>query len=85
MPGNIRLNQNIHLECFKRAVESTLERHEILRTIFKEDESGEIKQWILNKEDLGFKIDYKDLRKEKNKEEKVKTYISAKMRIRHLI
>ena len=77
MPGSIRLNQNIHLEYFKRAIESTLERHEILRTIFKEDESGEIKQWILNKEDLRLKIDYKDFRKEKNKEEKVKEYIAA--------
>ena len=75
MPGSIRLNQNIHIEYFKRAVESTLERHEILRTVFKEDAAGEIRQWILTKEDLGFKIDYKDLRKEKNKEEKVKNYI----------
>ena len=75
IPGSIRLNKDMDINCFKRAVESTLERHEILRTVFKEDEAGEIRQWILTKEDLGFKIDYKDLRKEKNKEEKVKNYI----------
>ncbi|MDP1817999.1 MAG: amino acid adenylation domain-containing protein, partial [Leadbetterella sp.] len=76
MPGSIDLNESIDIESFKRAIDSTIDRHEILRTIFKEDELGDIKQWILNREDLGFKIDYRDFRKEKNKEENVTAYIS---------
>jgi amino acid adenylation domain-containing protein len=73
--GNIYLNQDIDIECFKKAIDSTIERHEILRTVFKEDVTGEVKQWILGREDLGFKIDYKDFRKDQNKEEQAQSYI----------
>jgi tyrocidine synthetase-3 len=73
--GNIYLNQDIDIECFKKAIDSTIERHEILRTVFKEDVTGEVKQWILGREDLGFKIDYKDFRKAQNKEEQIQSYI----------
>ena len=72
MPSSIELEKNIDIENFKRAIDSTIERHEILRTVFKEDETGEIRQWVIERTDLGFKIDYKDFRKIKNKEEKVK-------------
>ena len=75
--GHMYLDRDIDIACFKKTIDATIERHEILRTVFKEDETGEVKQWILNKEDLGFKIDYKDFRKGKNKEEKVKEYIAA--------
>ncbi len=76
MPGNVYLNKDIDIDYFKRAIDSTIERHEILRTVFKEDEKGEIRQWILNKEDIGFKIDYRDYRKETDKAGKVKNYIA---------
>ncbi|MDP1880838.1 MAG: amino acid adenylation domain-containing protein, partial [Parachlamydiaceae bacterium] len=76
IPGGLALNQEIDIECFKKSIDSTIERHEILRTIFKEDETGEIRQWILNKEELGFKIDYRDYRKERNKNESVQSYMS---------
>jgi aryl carrier-like protein len=76
MPGNIYLDQDIDIKHLKRAIDSTIERHEILRTVFKEDETGEIRQWIQTIEDLDFKIDYKDFRKEEDKEGKVKEYIT---------
>src|SRR5688572_16500157 len=77
IPGNVYLNQDIDIECFKGAIDSTIERHEILRTVFKADARGEVRQWILTREELGFKIDYKDFRRETNKEEKVKEYIAS--------
>ncbi|WP_165760191.1 condensation domain-containing protein, partial [Niastella populi] len=77
IPGSIYLNQDIDIENFRRAIDATLERHEILRTIFREDESGEIRQWVLQREGLGFTIDYQDFRKAANKQEKVTAYISA--------
>ena len=70
------LEQDIDIECFKRAIDSTIDRHEILRTVFKENEIGEIRQWVLNREDLGFKIDYKDFRKAQNKQDQIKSYIN---------
>ncbi|WP_242674823.1 condensation domain-containing protein, partial [Niastella populi] len=76
MPGRIYLNQEIDIENFKRAIDSVIERHEILRTVFKEDKTGKIRQWVLGKEDFSFEIGYKDFRQAQNKEEKVKEYIT---------
>lgn len=76
MPSYVNLNQDIDIDCFKRAIEATIERHEILRTVFKKDAAGEVKQYILKKADLGFTIDYKDFRGEQDKDEKVKQYIA---------
>jgi amino acid adenylation domain-containing protein len=75
MPASIALEKNIDLESFKKAIDSTIERHEILRTVFKEDETGEVRQWIIDRKDSGFRVDYKDLRKTKNKEAAVELYI----------
>lgn len=66
IPTSVYLNQEIDIECFKKAVKATIVRHEILRTIFKPDESGEIKQWVLDIDDLGFEIEYLDFREEES-------------------
>ncbi|MDP1816120.1 MAG: amino acid adenylation domain-containing protein [Leadbetterella sp.] len=76
MPGSTYMNKGIDFACFKRAIESTIARHEILRTVFKEDETGEIRQWIISIKDLGFSLGYQDYRKEENKDEKIQNYIS---------
>ncbi|WP_237732407.1 condensation domain-containing protein, partial [Flavobacterium sp. UGB4466] len=71
------LNQEIEIESFKRAINATIDRHEILRTVFREEESGEIRQWILKREELGFEIDYQDFREEAERREKAEAYIVA--------
>ncbi|MEN2401845.1 non-ribosomal peptide synthetase [Flavobacterium sp. MC2016-06] len=75
MPMHIVLDGNYNIESFKKAIFSTIERHEILRTVFREDESGEIRQWILSKEELNFNVDYYDFREDDDREVKVKQYI----------
>jgi bacitracin synthase 3 len=77
MPYQIELDGEYNIESFKRAIEATIDRHEILRTVFKEDELGEIKQWVLATEDLAFSIDYQDYRLGDNTKEQVETYILA--------
>jgi amino acid adenylation domain-containing protein len=62
IPGQLRLNENVDKDSLEKAIVSIIDRHEILRTVFKDDENGEIKQWVLNAESLGFKLHYKDLR-----------------------
>ncbi|WP_202704553.1 condensation domain-containing protein, partial [Flavobacterium sp. UGB4466] len=62
IPGSTYLRGIIEIENIRRAIEATIDRHEILRTVFREEESGEIRQWILEREDLGFTIDYQDFR-----------------------
>ena len=67
---------NIDIPSFKKAVYSTIDRHEILRTVFREDDNGEVRQFVLNGDDLGFVIESKDYRNEKDSEQKVREYIS---------
>jgi Condensation domain/TubC N-terminal docking domain len=77
MPSSIYLNQNINVETFKRAIDAAIDRHEILRTVFREDESGEIRQWVQERNEMGFAIDYRDFSNEVNKREKVEKYIAV--------
>ncbi len=77
MPSNIRLNGDYDIDLFSKAIYSVINRHEILRTVFKENEEGEVRQWILDRESLGFNIKYKDLRSTANRETAIKTYIDT--------
>ena len=77
IPNHIYLNASIEIENFKRAIDATIDRHEILRTVFREDGSGEIMQWVVDREDLGFAIDYQDFSKEADKKVKAEAYIAA--------
>ncbi|WP_299315825.1 condensation domain-containing protein, partial [uncultured Aquimarina sp.] len=76
MPCTIELREDYDIESFKKAIESVIDRHEILRTVFKEDESGEVRQFILPKESFNFEITYLDLREEKNKETQLEEHIN---------
>ena len=63
VPNHYSLKGNYNIEFLKRAILSTVDRHETLRTVFKEDEKGNIKQWILTRQKLNFAVklvDYKD-------------------------
>ncbi|WP_165760183.1 condensation domain-containing protein, partial [Niastella populi] len=77
MPGSIYLNEDIEIENFKRAIDATIDRHEILRTVFREDESGEIRQWVLESKDLGFAVGNQDYRTAANRKEKAEAWIAA--------
>ncbi len=75
LTGYNLLETNLNIENFRKAVDAVIERHEILRTIFKEDSSGEVRQWILTAKKLEFTIDYIDLRKDDRGEETLKEYV----------
>ena len=77
IPGSTFLNQYIDVENFKKAINATIDRHEILRTVFRQDATGEVNQWVLDREELGFSIDYQDFREARNKKEKTDEYIAA--------
>ena len=76
MRGSMHLSVELNINWFKKAIDATIDRHEILRTVFKENETGEIRQWVLNQKELNFNIDYKDFRNEKNNEALVNDYIN---------
>ncbi len=60
VPNYFTLKGNYVVKFLTKAVEMTVDRHETLRTVFKEDEKGTIRQWILSREEIGFKVIYKD-------------------------
>lgn len=68
-------------ECFKKALGSIIERHESLRTIFKKDDAGEVKQWIISAEELDFKVHILDLSQSENYDQAFENYIKIDSQI----
>ncbi|MES1159949.1 MAG: amino acid adenylation domain-containing protein, partial [Bacteroidota bacterium] len=70
MSGAFELEGHLDKEAMEYAFSILIERHEILRTVFKEDNQGEIRQFIQSPEETGFRIMYLDLRPEQGNLEK---------------
>ncbi|MFH7014636.1 amino acid adenylation domain-containing protein [Flavobacterium sp. FlaQc-47] len=81
--SNISYNMPAHLvlagydiSLLKKAIAAVIERHETLRTVFKEDQTAEVKQWIRTSSEIDFKIQELDFRAEENIENAVKDYMA---------
>lgn len=72
---HIELNGDYDIRSFKKAIHAVIDRHEILRTVFKEVSTGEIRQFIIPSQDFDFVIDYKDYRALKKPKEASLSYI----------
>ncbi|MFT5823205.1 MAG: amino acid adenylation domain-containing protein [Crocinitomix sp.] len=77
MPLHIVLNGTYDIDSFKKAIRAAIDRHEILRTVFKEDATGELKQWIIDSEEFNFEIGFLDYRNVENQGEAVETFIAG--------
>jgi amino acid adenylation domain-containing protein len=64
MPGVCTLEGQLSYPALAYAMDTLIARHESLRTVFREEESGTIRQFILSPEEIGFSIDRRDLRAE---------------------
>ncbi len=60
---------------FKLAIDLVIERHEILRTIFKQNTDGEIRQHIISNDEFDWEIEVKDLSDEQHTDQIIKDYI----------
>ena len=76
IPNSFYINHFVDINCLTKAVDSSIERHEILRTVFKLDKRNELRQYILKREELGFRIDCRDFRKDQKRYELVDTFIN---------
>ncbi|TGD58754.1 condensation domain-containing protein, partial [Flavobacterium humi] len=61
IPSHFELDQNYDIDNFKKAIDALIERHEILRTVFRKNEKEEIRQWVLSGSEINFKVDYVDV------------------------
>lgn len=76
MPNTILL-EGYDIAAFQKAVEAVIQRHEILRTVFKLDESDEVRQYVRPFEDLDFTIEILDFRKEDDPEETARSFVTS--------
>jgi amino acid adenylation domain-containing protein len=77
MPGVYVFEGNLDSKALEYSFNTLLERHESLRTVFKENEQGEIRQFINPVSDTGFRMVYQDLRFEKKQEKKLKDLVQS--------
>jgi len=70
---------DLNKEALSYSFDKLIERHEVLRTSFKEDESGEVRQFIRSTDEIKFKISFLDLRWEEDPEVKVKSFVQEEM------
>ncbi|TCO17548.1 condensation domain-containing protein, partial [Pedobacter psychrotolerans] len=61
MPGAYVFEGDFDSHCLELSFHDLISRHEILRTVFREDASGEIRQYILTPEAIGFSFSYHEL------------------------
>ncbi|MGF6848998.1 amino acid adenylation domain-containing protein/non-ribosomal peptide synthase protein (TIGR01720 family) [Chitinophaga sp. W3I9] len=77
MPGAYILKGALNRDALENAFNQLITRHESLRTVFREQDGGEIRQFILSPEDINFKIAYSDFRNKADKEALIKKIIRA--------
>jgi hypothetical protein len=70
--SGMELNGVIEIDTLKKAFDYVIERHDSLRTVFRENHNGEVKQWILTKEETNFSIKYFDFRNKEDKDVRIK-------------
>ncbi|MCC9018873.1 non-ribosomal peptide synthetase [Flavobacterium lipolyticum] len=61
MPAQVTLKGKHNIDDIEKAINLVIERHEILRTVFKVHSNGEVLQHILSPKELGFKVDFQTL------------------------
>ncbi len=61
LPFSIDLDGAYDISIFNKAIAAAIERHEILRTVFKPNSDGEIRQWIIPYNQFKFECQFHDL------------------------
>lgn len=61
IPIVVQLNGNLQVDTLEKSFKNLIQRHESLRTIFRNAEEKQVEQVILDQEDLDFSIRYTDL------------------------
>lgn len=67
VPGNQLINEEVDVDAFMNSLKNLIERHDILRTVFKTNDKGEVRQYIQAKEDFKFPFKQIDLKNNENR------------------
>ncbi len=77
IPGVCVMEGSFNAKAFSDAFTALMDRHEVLRTVFREDEQGEVRQFILSTEEIGFEVLCEDRRGEMDTEQAIKQWVQA--------
>ncbi|MEN2403182.1 condensation domain-containing protein, partial [Flavobacterium sp. MC2016-06] len=80
MPAAVKLKGNLDIDKFEESFKRLINRHEILRTYFKINNEGEVRQYILPENDLKFKIVQEDYSLAENQEDAVRNHLYERNR-----
>lgn len=69
MLGVLYLDGILNVTAMEQAIRHVILRHESLRTAFRENKEGEVRQYILEEKDIDFKINYIDISYSSDQEE----------------
>ena len=73
--GAVEINGNVIKDDFIKAFGYVIERHEILRTYFKNNEQGVLHQYIISKLDIDFNLCFEDFSKSQFPDQSAENYI----------
>lgn len=71
----LELNGDYDLVTFQKAVHLVIDRHEILRTVFRKNNTGEIRQWVIPTAEFDFQIQTENFSLEPDPEERAAQFI----------
>ncbi|OMQ07997.1 non-ribosomal peptide synthetase [[Flexibacter] sp. ATCC 35103] len=66
MPGAFELKGKIEILSLQKAFDLIIARHESLRTVFKRDQNGDVRQFILQPDAHKFKLQFEDISTKKD-------------------
>jgi amino acid adenylation domain-containing protein len=78
MPAAVRLTGTVDVNKFEESFQLLIQRHEILRTYFKTNEEGEVRQYVVPTNQVTFKIEEKDFSLVENQEEEIADYLQGR-------
>jgi amino acid adenylation domain-containing protein len=77
VPGVYVFEGELDRTAFERSFHSLIERHESLRTVFRENSNKEVRQYIKSVDELGFTVGYRDLRGAADQDNTVEELVKA--------
>ncbi|RYE41222.1 MAG: hypothetical protein EOP48_24095, partial [Sphingobacteriales bacterium] len=75
IPGIYILEGDLDIQALRSSFEFLISRHEILRTVFKVDEDGDIRQFVKSPEEVVFDVKYHDLQGHASMESTLRLFI----------
>lgn len=76
--GAVTLNGEVNIENFIKAFDLVVAHHEVLRTVFKKDKDGVVKQYIIPGNEFHFQTEIHDFSNQESSYDQIQKYIADK-------